>query len=144
MDEVRAALDHPYPFATKIVFKTDGKNVVTEIARKNGVTVIYDLKSRNYEMHAIVLASLKENVVYDPHGEAISWVPRPRIAPNVILHPAHSFGQPILAKILIPTATIVRTYKAEKSIDVVAEIFEMSKSQVREAISFDHNLRQAA
>ena len=142
--EARDQLSHPHPFATRTIFRTDGKKIVSQIAKKNGVTDIYDLKSRNYEMHEVVMASLIDDVVYDPQGEAISWKPRPRIAPNVILHPAHSFGQPILSKSLIPTFTIAKTYKVERNLAVVAEMFEIPKAQVREAISFDRNLRREA
>src|SRR5690606_21213516 len=57
LDEVRDAIDHPHPFATSTVFKTDGKKIVADIARSNGVDVLYDLKSKNYEMPVVVLKS---------------------------------------------------------------------------------------
>lgn len=142
--EAREQLSHPHPFASRVVFRTDGRKIVTEIARKNGVKDIYDLKSRNFEMHEIVMSSLVEDVVYDPQGEAISWRPRPQVAPNVIIHPAHSFGQPILVKSFVPTSAIVTAYRAERNLDIVAEIFEISKAHVREAIKLDKNLRRAA
>ena len=44
MQEVKRELDHPHPFATRTVFRTDGKKIVAEIARRNGVTDIYDLR----------------------------------------------------------------------------------------------------
>ena len=142
--EAREQLAHPHPFATRTIFRTDGKKVVTEIAKKNGITDIYDLRSRDYEMHEIVMNSLIDGVTYDPEGEAISWKPRPSIAPHVILHPAHSFGQPILIKSLVPITAIAKTYRAERNLDVVAEMFDIPKAHVREAISFNKNLRRAA
>ncbi|WP_456707273.1 hypothetical protein [Bradyrhizobium sp. USDA 4452] len=79
MDEVRETLEHPHPFATHTVFKTDGKKIVAEIAKRNGVS-IYDLRTRNYEMLAVVMKSLKNDVEYDPEGDAIWWRPRPKIS----------------------------------------------------------------
>lgn len=144
MNEVRDTLEHPHPFATKTVFRTDGKKIVAEIARKNGVESIYDLRARNYEMPVLIMKTLHEDVVYDPHGDAISWCPRPKVAPNVIVHPAHSFGQPILLKSLVPTATIAKAYRVEGDSEIVAEMYEIPESQVIEAVRFDEILRQAA
>lgn len=141
MDEAKHLLAHPHPFATRIIFRTDGKKIVAEIARKNGVDDIYDLKTRNYEMKIVVMASLKEDVIYDPAGDAIAWRPRPRLAPNVVVHPHSSFGHPILKASRIPTETLARAMKAERSAKVVSELFEVPERQVREAIKFEQHLR---
>lgn len=144
MKDVRDTLEHPHPFATKTVFKTDGKKVVAEIARKNGVENIYDLRTKNYEMRVVVLRSLMDDVIYDPQGEAVSWRPRPKLAPNVIVHPHFAFGRPILKDSRIPTNTIAGAVKAEGSARIVSEIYEVPERQVREAVGFERNLRQAA
>jgi uncharacterized protein (DUF433 family) len=143
MDEVKDTLEHPHPFATRTVFKTDGKKIVAEIAKRNGVS-IYDLRSKNYEFLAVVMASLKDDVTYDPHGDAISWRPRPRIAPNVIIHPHLSFGQPVLRESRIPTNTLAKSVEVEGSAKFVSEIFDISERQVREAVKFEHELRKVA
>jgi hypothetical protein len=49
MREASETLRHPHPFATKTVFLTDGRKIVADIARRNGLHLIYDLKSRNYK-----------------------------------------------------------------------------------------------
>jgi uncharacterized protein (DUF433 family) len=144
LGEARNTLQHPHPFATNVVFKTDGRKIVAEIARKNGVKNIYDLKGKNYEMRVIVMDSLKEDVVFDPKGDAISWRPRPKIAPHVFLHPALSFGRPIIMPSRIPTEALAKAVKAEGNVAMVAKLFEIPVAQVREAVSFNDNLRQAA
>lgn len=143
MIEAKDTLEHPHPFATSTVFKTDGRRIVAEIVRDNGTVSIYDLRSRHYEMPTIVKSFLLNDVVFDPRGDAISWVPRPKIAPSVIIHPAHSFGQPILLPSLIPTAAIARTYQAEQDSEVVAEMFEIPEAHVIEALNFDAIMREA-
>jgi uncharacterized protein (DUF433 family) len=143
MEEAKETLAHPHPFATRVIFRTDGKKVVAAIARRNGVEHIYDLKTKNYEMRVVVMASLKEDVVYDPAGDAIAWRPRPRIAPSVVVHPHFSFGHPILKASRIPTDTIAKAMHAEKSAKTVAELFEVPLKQVQEAVKFEQHLRAA-
>jgi uncharacterized protein (DUF433 family) len=144
MSDVRDSLAHPHPFATEIVFRTDGRKIVAEIGLKNGVKNIYDLRSHNYEMHSVVMKSLKNDVIYDPRGDATAWRPRRKIAPNVVMHPAFSFGRPILQHSHIPTATIAAAAKAEKSAKAAAWLYEVTEKEVREAIRFETALHKAA
>jgi uncharacterized protein (DUF433 family) len=144
MHEARRSLKHPHPFATKIVFRTDEKKIVAEIARKNGLILIYDLRSKNYEMRTVVMKSLLENVIFDPQGQAITWTPRPEIAPNVIVHPKFAFGQPVLKHSYIPTATVAKAVKVEGSAKFVAEVFDLPERHVKEAVKFEQQLRLAA
>ena len=144
MHEAKQALRHPHPFATRTVFRTDGKKIVAEIGRTNGLPDIYDLRSKNYEMSVVVLDSLKAGVEFDPAGDAVQWSPRPDIAPNVIIHPKLSFGQPVLRKSRIPIATIVDAVNAEGSIRSASSLFDVPERQVKEAVTFFNQLRRAA
>jgi uncharacterized protein (DUF433 family) len=145
MVEARKVLQHPHPFATKdVVFKTDGQKIVADIARRNGLNLIYDLKSKNYEMPSVVMKSFREGIVFDPQGEAIEWTPRPKIAPNVIVHPRIEFGHPVLKRSNIPTYTVAKAVKVEGSAQFVADIFDLPVRQVREAVKFEENLALAA
>lgn len=144
MDEVRNEINRPRPFATNLVFKTDGERIVAEVATKSGIKSIYDLKSRNFEMREIVYRSLKDDVVYDPKGDARAWFPRKQIAPNVIIHPSVAFGRPVLKEQWIPTETIADAWQAEESIDMVARLFQIPEARVKEAVSFEQNIGRAA
>ena len=144
MNEVRELIRHPHPFATNTVFKTDGRKIVAEIARKHGLNLVYDLHSKNYEMQPVILKSLKENVVFNLKGEAVEWTPRPDIAPNVIVHPRIAFGHPVLRRSRIPTETIAKAVKVEGSAGFVASIFDISERHVREAVKFEEYLAKAA
>lgn len=143
MHEARGALEHPHPFATKTVFLTDGKRIIAEITEKHGGQKLLDLKSRNWEMRPIVYDSLKKGVIYDPSGIAVAWKPRPETAPNVIIAPKFSFGQPILKESRIPTRTISQAVAAEGGIRAVAQWFEIPQKQVIEAHKFELSLRLA-
>jgi uncharacterized protein (DUF433 family) len=126
------------------VFGTDGSKIVAEIARKNGIPDLYDLRSRNFEIGAFVYQSLKDGVVYDPDGDARAWFPRQALAPNVIIHPKLAFGRPVLKGSGIPTEAVAGALRAEGSIEAVAAIFEITTKRVREAVAFEADLRKAA
>lgn len=147
LQEAKDTLAHPHPFATGIVFQTDGRRIVAAITRKHGhgLELVYeDLKTKNYEMPIVVSPSLKEDVIFDPHGNVVAWYPRKASAPNVIVHPRFSFGKPVLQASRIPTETLADAVKAEGSVRAVADQFEIPEKQVREAVRFQAGLRHAA
>jgi uncharacterized protein (DUF433 family) len=96
--------------------------------------LVYDLRSKNYEMPSVVMKSFRNDVVFDPQGEAIEWTPRPTIAPNVIVHPRIEFGHPVLKRSNIRTETIAKAVKVEGNAQFVADIFDIAARQVREAV----------
>lgn len=144
LQEARDTLEHPHPFATNVVFRTDGRKIVADIARRNGIADLYDLRSRNYEMRSIVMGSLKEDVVFDPRGDAVSWRPRPGSEPNVYVLPTVSFGRPVLMPSHIPVESLARAVKAEGSAGIVADLYDVPVAQVREAVRFNAAMRKAA
>jgi uncharacterized protein (DUF433 family) len=144
MEQVKKELSLPHPFATSVVFRTDGRKIVSEIVAHHGVEHIFDLRTKNYEMRTVVLGTLKDDVIYDPVGMARAWYPRLHIAPNVLVHPRFAFGRPILKQSRIPTRTISDAVQAEGGIRAVARWYEIPEKQVREAVNFETNLRKAA
>ncbi len=144
MEEAKALLNHPHPFATETVFRTDGRKIVAEIGKRNGLRKIFDLKSKNFEMRAVVLDSLRADVEYDPVGEARRWRPRPKVAPNVVVDPRFAFGRPVMQEGGIPTHTLADAARTEGSAQAAADWFEVPVRLVREAIKFEQNLRHAA
>jgi uncharacterized protein (DUF433 family) len=144
MEGVKKELQHPHPFATNIVFRTDGRKIVAEIAEQSGVKRIFDLRTKNYEMRSVVLDTLREDVIYDVGGVARAWYPRLHTAPNVIVHPRFAFGRPILKESRIPTRTIANAARAERGVKPVAQWYEIPEKQVREAVNFETSLRKAA
>jgi uncharacterized protein (DUF433 family) len=140
MNEAKEVTRNPHPFATNVVFKTDGRKILAQIAKRNGIADLYDLKSHNYEMEPVVFKSLKTGVEYDPSGEIRLWRPRPQTAPHVIVHPKFAFGQPVLRESRIPTGTLRDAVDAEGSAAAVADQFDLPVKQVLEAVRFDRQL----
>lgn len=143
MAQATELLKRPHPFATNVVFTTDGKNILARILRESGQEDVLDLKSQNYEMLEIILQSLKTDVVFDAAGEATAWFPRRDTAPNIVVHPRFSFGRPILLESHVPTEAIEQSVKVE-GVDATADLYEVPVEQVQEAIRFQEQLRRAA
>ncbi len=144
MEEVREITTHPHPFATDIIFKTDGRKIVGELINKTTDRVIYDLESHNFEIADVVYKSLHQDVHYDFNGQAQFWIPRRLIAPNVIVHPRFAFGAPIIKASGIPTRAIADAVASEGSDQSVADAFDRPLREVREAVRFEQALRKAA
>lgn len=144
LDEAKAFMDHPHPAATQKLFRTDGQKILGEIGKRHGVEVLYDLRTKNYEMPTVVIPSLKQDVVFDPDGNIVQWYPRRGIAPNVIVDPRFSFGRPIMKGSYIPAATLADAAKAEGNFEAVADMYEVSEQQVEEAVRFCDSLQRAA
>jgi uncharacterized protein (DUF433 family) len=143
MDEVRAVSKLAHPFASSVVFTTDGKNILARIMDADGAERMEDLKSKNLVMIDIVLDSLKPDIVFDAKGDATAWFPRRAIAPNVVVHPRFSFGRPILIGSQTPTEAI-EDYAKVEGVDATAELYEISVDRVKEALEFQQELRRAA
>lgn len=141
VEEARDFANHEHPFATNVMFKTDGKRIFGLVAEKTGDPWMYDLKKKNWAMYTVMKQSLRPGVVYGPEGEALAWYPHKGFAPNIIIHPKRAFGQPILKGSGVPTATLYDSFKAdEENFETVANWFEVPVAQVKEAVRFEERL----
>lgn len=136
--------DTDHPFATDILFKTDGRDICAEVAKKHNDIRLYSLRKHNYALEPIIGPSLKEAVSYKGL-HAHRWYPHKKKAPHVVVNPTASFGQPVLDDSGIPTRVLYDAYLAEEQNEsVVAKWFEITKQRVREAVRFEMLVTQAA
>lgn len=144
-EEAKNFLDNDHPFATNILFKTDGRDIFAEVARKTRDKKLYSLRKHNWALEPIIGPSLKAAVTYGPNRLAHSWYPNKQQAPHVVVNPSVSFGQPVLADTGIPTRTLYNSYVAEgRKADIVAHWYEVDKRKVMEAVRFEENLARVA
>lgn len=59
---------------------------------------------------------------------------------RIVIDPARSFGQPIVAKRGVPTAVLAAAVRAEQSVAKVARWFEVDPRAVRDAVRYEHDL----
>lgn len=144
-EEAKKLFDTQHPFATDIIFKSDGKRIFAEIAKKYKDRALYDLKKHNWAIEPLLGHGLKAAVAYGAKGFANRWYPRQDTDPHVILNPVASFGQPVLADSGIPTGTIHDAFEAEeRDTAMVAKWFGIPEKRVTEAVRFEVALARAA
>lgn len=125
----RELVGDEHPFSTR-QFKTDGRRLFLE---RQGTTI--DLKLRQNVFRSIVEPSFL-NIDFDAKGAVRWWPLGDKRA--VVLDPARSFGQPIVASGGVSTARLAETVAAEGSIARAARLFDLQPSVVRDALAFEH------
>lgn len=136
--EAKRFLGHAHPFATSIMFQTDGRKIFVKVAEELADPKLYDLKGKNWGFYRVLERELKDEIVYGPTGMASAWYPHKKSLPRVFVHPKVSFGQPSLDKSGVPTSALYEAYLAEgENLAAVARWFEVPVEHVREAIRFE-------
>jgi uncharacterized protein (DUF433 family) len=131
----RALFDTTHPFATKH-FRTDGRGIFADIGGRADKAVI-ELASSQLAFSQVVSPFLA-GIDFD--GDAASrWWPL-GASKRVVIDPARSFGQPIVAREGVPTAVLAAAVRAEGAEDVVARTYEVSLASVRHAVEFEKKL----
>lgn len=141
-EEAKRVLSHPHPFATEMIFKTDGKTIFMQVEDETDDKVLYDLRRKNFAFKEILEREFKRDVIYSNAGLAKAWYPRKEIAPSVMVNPKISFGAPVIEKAGIPTETIYSAFRAEgNDYAGVSRWFDIEQQRVKEAVDFELNLR---
>ena len=131
-----------HPFSTSL-FKTDGRRIFLEVTNGLSEPRLIDLKARQHVFRSIVSPTFVDVDFEDK--AAVRWWLLPN-KKTIVLDPARSFGSPIVHDGGVPTARLAQAFKAEGSIERVANIFELRPGQVRDALQFEERriLKQAA
>jgi uncharacterized protein (DUF433 family) len=133
-----------HPFCVKR-FETDGETIVLRHRDDAGVERMLDRKRKQWLFVEVFNPLLKTLEYAGVEREARRWWPMGKDAP-IVLDPERSFGQAIVAKANVPTATIYAAHRAKEPLEQIADWFELSLDQVRAAIAFEEsrNRRPAA
>lgn len=131
LDYARELVEDDHPFSTRR-FKTDGRRLFLE----SQAGTLIDLRVRQHVFKRIVEPSFKD-LDFDAEAASRWWLlPRKR---TIVLDPARSFGQPIVAECGVPTARLAQAVEAEGSLDRVARLYEIKPTLVRDALAFEHS-----
>lgn len=116
-------------------FQTDGRTIFAEIADEAGESELYDLIKDQYAFKKVLSPYLYDGVDFE-NDTPVRW--RPSIGEHiVVLDPSRSFGRPILQKSGTPTEIIYHNFVAGDSIEILARVYEETKSAVSAAIDFE-------
>ncbi len=131
-------LSSEHPFATR-KFKTDGKVIIAEIASKTEDIILIELAKNQVLMKKILQPYLFYGLEFNEDDLVFRWWPIGK-KQGIVIDPKISFGQPIVYKDGIPTATLSNAFKLEKSFKSVADWYEVSLSTVKQAVEFENSL----
>lgn len=123
--------DHPFSSRR---FQTDGKTLFVE--QDDG---LLDLRTRQRAFQKVIEPSFKD-LDYDTKAAARWWL----FKRSILLDPERAFGQPIVAEGGVLTSRLAQAYKAEGSVERVAEIYELRPTLVRDALAFEQRDRKMA
>ena len=137
---IRACLRHAselvndaHPFSTR-QFKSDRRTIFLEQMDVSGGVHLLDLKQRQYAFRHVVEPTLID-LDFDTDAASRWWLlPKKR---TIVLDPARSFGQPIVAAAGVPTARLAQVVAAEGSIRSAALLFDLSETLVRDALAYE-------
>lgn len=131
-----AEVNDPRPFSTRR-FKTDGRTIFLHSLSAAGPDELLDLRKRQYVIKEVVEQTFKD---LDFEGGIVSrWRPFDGKR-SIVIDPARAFGQPIVDRFGITTATLAASADAEGSPEGAAWAFQVPVALVRDAISFERQL----
>lgn len=139
LDVAREYVGEERPFSTR-KFRTDGRTIFLESVERAGEDQLLNLKKRQFEFKRLIERSYKDLDVNK--DTVVSWRPF-HGKPSIIVDPERAFGQPIVARFGVPTATIAQAVRAEGSVKAVARLFEVPTAAIRDAVAYEKTLLAA-
>lgn len=127
--------DHPFSSAS---FRTDGKRLFLERMGDRGQRDVMDLRTGQHNFARVVERSFIDLEFDDAKATRWFLLARKR---TIVADPERAFGQPIANASGVPTKRLAEAVIAEGSVDKVARLFELGVAVVRDALSFEAQLR---
>ncbi len=129
--------DTNHPFCTK-QFVTDGCQIFRDLHKETGENCLEEIATDQRVFAEITKPFLKQLEFRD--GTILErWWPMGTDR-HVVVDPRKNFGQPTMVAEGIPTQILVKSYRANNSVDEVARWYEISPESVQEAIEYEHSL----
>lgn len=136
----RTDWDTQHPFAlSKARYITDRRKIFAQVAEQEKDRATWDMASGQHEMWDVIEATIAKGVEFDPKSDlAQRWTPHPDEFPSVLLDPKVAFGKPALSDTGVPTAAVIRMWRAEQgNLTRVARAFAISEVDTRAAVDFE-------
>lgn len=141
LEYARKVVNDERPFSTQR-FRTDGKTIFLEsVARSNDDEQLLDLRRKQYTIKRIIERSFKD-LDFGDDDIVKRWRPY-KGKSSIVVDPQRAFGQPVASKSGVPTIALAQAVAAEGSAKAVARLFEVSTSEVRDAVAFEKYLQAA-
>lgn len=137
IEYARECIKSERPFSSR-KFRTDGKTIFLESAKRSGDHDLLDLKNHQYAIKDAISQSFKDIEVNA--DIVVKWWPYEG-KKTIVVDPTRCFGQPILDKYAIPTATLLSAVKAEgENYNLVSKYFDIPVPTIKEAVLFEKSM----
>jgi len=138
---LRAELGVSYPLATaRPYLDVEGRELVQRIQDQDGVE--RGLRLVVVRNGQLVLAPRAERFAARAHfegeGGIVAKLRTSEDTPDVLIDPLRQTGQPVVRS--VPTAVLAEGFRAGETVEVLAELYELSVAQVEQAIRFEMRL----
>ncbi|MCC6574188.1 MAG: DUF433 domain-containing protein [Planctomycetes bacterium] len=129
-------LSHPF---ANLKIRTDGYKILVEAMTKAGEPKLLAAKTKRQHFIKPIMDPLLKNLEADENGLATIW----RLSEFVVLDPRRNFGAPVIRNTRIPAYIIADSYYASgKNAKAVADDYDLSIAQVRDAVDFANQYPQ--
>lgn len=96
-----------------------------------------DLRARQYVIKRVIDRTFKDLDL--SNDIVVRWRPFEG-KQSIVIDPERAFGQPIASIYGVPTVVLADAVKAERSIERVTRLYDVSASAVRDAVKFEKSL----
>src|SRR5437762_8196020 len=125
--------DHPFSTGR---FRSFGNSIMTAIAIKTCEQLLIDIVKNQLAFKRLIAPFLR-GLEFD-HNEPVRWFPT--ASRRIVVDPHRSFGQPVLQKEGVPTLILAKAYSTERSINNVAQWYDVDPRSVKAAVDFERRL----
>lgn len=134
----RELLGRHHPFSTRM-FKTDGRSIFAEITKGTDDKHLLDVVKNQFVFVQVISPSLYAGIEFGKSNDPQRWWPLGKKR-SVVIDPERGFGAPIVARSGVPTRILATAFKSESSAEFVAQWYEVSEREVRDAVLFEEQL----
>jgi hypothetical protein len=138
----KSVLGTEHPFSSDR-FKIVGRTILAEVTDAAGDRRLLDIVRDQWVFDRLVIETLRQGLHYGESDRPEWWSPLGADR-QVMVHPARAFGAPIVFPGSIRTRVLYGSFKAEGSLDAVAEWYSVEQRSVADAVEFEEGLRRAA
>jgi uncharacterized protein (DUF433 family) len=136
----REVLGTPNPFSSKR-FIVHGRTILAEIKNEAGDRHLLDLLKDQWELEPLVFESIRRQLHYADKDQPQWWSPLGEDR-RVMVHPRRSFGAPIVSPGGIRTRILYGSFRAEQSVEAVADWYSVEPIAVTDAVEFEEGIRR--
>jgi hypothetical protein len=130
-----------HPFSSRL-FKTDGRDILAEVARPGGTPELLNLVNNQWELERIVQPMLYAGLDFNDFDEPALWWPLGK-SKEVVIDPERSFGAPIVNEGSVRTSILATSAVVDGSQRMASMIYRVTPRAVKHAVAFEKSLRAA-